>query len=353
MKLKILSSFIISLFIISPTLALTVDDVELLYQAGFISEDQLPLALSAATQQTTTTNTQTKFIYGAKTSSNSSSCLKLTSDISNGMSGNNVTALQNFLKSKGHFSAEATGYYGAITQKAVELFQKAEGIVLNGTPETTGFGAVGPTTRSVIEKLTCDGTTSSNNNFFGYNLDELFNTPVDINYDIDFNTDIAFNTDIDFNTEIDFKEFDFGEFEPVEFEDYDIRFDDIDFNTSITGYNTAIDGVGVLLYAKAVNGEYMRGGTSSPVAVRTSAVELIWDSNDTKDCVLTGDFKEKRLSIPTNGTANLTMRSATGGTYGNGDPIYQFRVSCNASTTNAYALPTSDTIKLWIYRATQ
>ncbi len=39
-----------------------------------------------------------------------------------------------------------TGYYGPLTTRAVEAFQAAHSIVSSGTPETTGYGEVGPRT---------------------------------------------------------------------------------------------------------------------------------------------------------------------------------------------------------------
>ena len=43
-----------------------------------------------------------------------------------------------------------TEYFGKLTQRAVERFQKKHGLASSGTPETTGFGLVGPATRAKI-----------------------------------------------------------------------------------------------------------------------------------------------------------------------------------------------------------
>lgn len=272
--------------------------------------------------------------------------MKLTRNLDLGLSGADVTSLQEFLKSKNHLTVNPTGYFGTLTQSAVASFQKEEGIVLNGTPETTGLGRVGPTTRSIIEKISCVGSSATNttNDFFGYNLDDLFNNPPSLDYDIDFNTDIAYDTSIDFD------EYEIDDFDEIDFEDFDFDFDEIEFDGNVSGYDTSLkDDVAVLLFAKAVNGEYLRGGATNPVAVPSADVELAWDSNKTRDCVLSGDLKEKRIPVPMRGTAKLTVTTPTGGKASNGDSLFQFRVSCNASTTNPYALPVGDTIKLWIY----
>ena len=43
-----------------------------------------------------------------------------------------------------------TGYFGPATLRAVQTFQKKNGIVSSGTPETTGYGAVGPKTAKAL-----------------------------------------------------------------------------------------------------------------------------------------------------------------------------------------------------------
>ncbi|MEY2701531.1 MAG: hypothetical protein RLY43_151, partial [Bacteroidota bacterium] len=103
MKSKLTASILTSIFIFSPILLLA---------------------------QTSTTT----FKYGTQYSS-TNTCVKLERNLYFGISGTDVTSLQNFLKSKGHLTANATGYFGSLTQEAVAKFQKAEGIVLNGTPE--------------------------------------------------------------------------------------------------------------------------------------------------------------------------------------------------------------------------
>ncbi len=352
MKIKLLTILIINTLLFNTALALTQEDVDLLVAAGFIPQDKVAAANSAVkssnTSTTKTQTTQTPFVYGSKSSSSSSSCLKIPTDLFTGSTGAVVTSLQNFLKSKGHFAESATGYYGALTQAAVEKFQKAQGIVLNGTPETTGLGKVGPTTRSTIEKISCAGSsaTSTANNFFGYNLDDLFK-PVSIDYEVEFDTDIAFDTNLNF------EDYEVGEFDEIDFEDFDFDFEEIEFDNTVSGYDTSSkDGVGTYLFAKAVNGEYLRSGSNKVVAIKSvTDVELAWESDNVRNCVLTGDFKEKQLSVPNNGTAKLSLARSTGGTASNGDPIYNFSIGCAASTTKAYTLPARDSLKLWVYNA--
>lgn len=70
-----------------------------------------------------------------------------------GVRGDDVMELQDFLKSEGHLSASATGYFGALTAQAVANWQTAEGI--------SSVGIVGPASRERI-KMWCGGGNSAN-----------------------------------------------------------------------------------------------------------------------------------------------------------------------------------------------
>lgn len=60
-----------------------------------------------------------------------------------------ITALQKILAADSDVYPESliTGYYGPLTEQAVQRYQKKYGIVSSGSPETTGYGVVGPATR--------------------------------------------------------------------------------------------------------------------------------------------------------------------------------------------------------------
>ena len=69
-----------------------------------------------------------------------------TRDLNFGLSGPDVSALQQFLKQQGYYTyPEITGYFGAITKAAVAAFQQAHGIA--------PLGGVGPQTRAAILAL--------------------------------------------------------------------------------------------------------------------------------------------------------------------------------------------------------
>ena len=71
-----------------------------------------------------------------------------------GSRGNDVTALQNFLKSQGadiYPEGLVTGYYGVLTTAAVGRFQLQNGVVTSASDP--GYGYVGPKTRAKINSL--------------------------------------------------------------------------------------------------------------------------------------------------------------------------------------------------------
>lgn len=65
-----------------------------------------------------------------------------------GSQGQEVTDLQTYLSTNSNWypSGLVTGYFGILTQGGVQKFQTSEGIVSSGTPASTGYGRVGPTT---------------------------------------------------------------------------------------------------------------------------------------------------------------------------------------------------------------
>lgn len=72
-----------------------------------------------------------------------------------GSTGQEVTDLQTYLASNSSLypSGLVTGYFGALTQAGVQRFQAAQGIVSSGSPTTTGYGRVGPSTRARLNAL--------------------------------------------------------------------------------------------------------------------------------------------------------------------------------------------------------
>lgn len=73
--------------------------------------------------------------------------------LATGSSNSDVTALQRFLTAQGpsvYPEGTVSGYYGALTRKAVGKFQEKNGIA---KPGDAGYGTVGPKTRAKINQL--------------------------------------------------------------------------------------------------------------------------------------------------------------------------------------------------------
>ncbi|KKU79468.1 MAG: hypothetical protein UY04_C0008G0008 [Parcubacteria group bacterium GW2011_GWA2_47_7] len=99
------------------------------------------------------------FLSGASLAS----AATLTRSLDLGMSGSDVTAIQTFLSTDLTLypSGLVTGYYGQLTKAGIERFQARNGIVSGGTPETTGYGRVGPLTLATLN-LQMNGSASAN-----------------------------------------------------------------------------------------------------------------------------------------------------------------------------------------------
>ncbi|MDO8682598.1 MAG: peptidoglycan-binding protein, partial [Armatimonadota bacterium] len=72
-----------------------------------------------------------------------------------GSQGKDVTRLQELLAKDAEVYPEGkvTGYFGALTEKAVQRFQKKYGIASSGSPSTTGYGILGPKTRAKLAEV--------------------------------------------------------------------------------------------------------------------------------------------------------------------------------------------------------
>jgi N-acetylmuramoyl-L-alanine amidase len=88
-------------------------------------------------------------------------CPTLYRTLSIGASGTDVASLQTFLAESGFFNAQATGYFGSITQASVASWQESKGVVSGGDANSTGLGVVGPKTRAAISTSCSGGTTAS------------------------------------------------------------------------------------------------------------------------------------------------------------------------------------------------
>lgn len=96
-----------------------------------------------------------------------SSCVSLGHNLylglSDGETDSEVSKLQKFLTGTGDFIYPAiTGYFGPATEQAVQKWQKQSGIVSSGSPDTTGYGVVGPLSRLKIKMSSCEDVLAKN-----------------------------------------------------------------------------------------------------------------------------------------------------------------------------------------------
>ena len=90
----------------------------------------------------------------------SGSCPLIGRSLKKGASGDDVMRLQQFLARDPSIYPEglASGFYGALTESAVKRWQEKYNIVSSGSPDTTGYGVVGPRTAAAIALLCTTGS---------------------------------------------------------------------------------------------------------------------------------------------------------------------------------------------------
>ena len=126
--------------------------------AGDIAKERI----ESYEKETAPTTPDPRLTLGQPTAQEPAPPLAIQSQLDFGMSSAEVKALQQFLNKQGFAVASAgqpgsagfeTEYFGPSTQKAVQQFQAAQGIVSTGDAQTTGYGRVGPQTLTAIQKL--------------------------------------------------------------------------------------------------------------------------------------------------------------------------------------------------------
>ncbi len=78
------------------------------------------------------------------------SCVDLTRTLSINSYGEDVKELQLFLAANADYLGTISGTVGPSTQAAIQDWQRVQGIVAEGTPVSTGYGATGPRTRAAM-----------------------------------------------------------------------------------------------------------------------------------------------------------------------------------------------------------
>ena len=79
-----------------------------------------------------------------------------TRSLTVGSRGDDVTCLQNYLKSGGHLSVSATGYFGSLTKAATAAWQAANGV----TPAVGYFGSISRATYDSLMAISASSASS-------------------------------------------------------------------------------------------------------------------------------------------------------------------------------------------------
>jgi len=137
--------------------------------AGFVAVAAFAVSASTAGAATTAElqaqiNALMAQLSATSATTVSTPAVTFTRDLSIGASGADVTALQNWLMSKGYaIPAGATGYYGAQTAAAVKMYQSAKNLPSTGYfgPLTRGAIAAENPTTTTTTTTTTGGTTTT------------------------------------------------------------------------------------------------------------------------------------------------------------------------------------------------
>jgi hypothetical protein len=117
-----------------------------------VLQQQINAILASSTATTTLSATTTEGLLQEFPEPTLSVCPAITRLLQFGMTGADVSGLQSFLITEGLLTNDsATGFFGKLTEAAVQAWQKTKEIVTEGDPATTGFGAVGPKTRAALQ----------------------------------------------------------------------------------------------------------------------------------------------------------------------------------------------------------
>ena len=154
LRLYIAVILIVSLFAPLFVSAATIEEIQAQIAALFARIQTLQAELDGLGTGSGTTGGTTG---GTVPTGTSASCPNITRGLGVGSEGADVTALQQYLASVPGIYPEGivSGYFGTLTQAAVQRWQASRGIVSSGTPSTTGYGAVGPRTREALRN--CGG----------------------------------------------------------------------------------------------------------------------------------------------------------------------------------------------------
>ena len=155
----IIPVLLIAAAIVAPGISNAVTHDELKSQIeNLLKQVQVLQQQLQAVENSSSTNGIAPNPYIVSTPITTDSCIRIAYNLNKGDENDEVRTLQTFLAQDPSVYPDAivSGYFGLLTQKAVQAWQAKYGIVSGGTPETTGYGSVGPKTRNAIANL-CTG----------------------------------------------------------------------------------------------------------------------------------------------------------------------------------------------------
>lgn len=151
MKKNYAIGFLVAMLFVAPfaTSALTTDDVQARIKELLAKISELTLQINAlkahVNTSTTVSTTPANPAYQHRI------CNLLNRNLSQGVKGDDVRGLQEFLQSEKFLTAEPTGYFGMLTAEALRRWQASQGV--------DSVGSLGPKTRDRI-KMWCGGSSN-------------------------------------------------------------------------------------------------------------------------------------------------------------------------------------------------
>jgi len=144
--------------LIGLTLALALFVVAVPASAASLSQTQISaiIGLLQSFGADQSTINQVAVTLGGSAPVTNTQCVDLTRDLTIGANSDQVLMLQRYLKNKGSFTEEPTGYYGFVTAQAVGKLQVSLGIVASS--QDRSYGLMGPRTREMVR---CGGESDA------------------------------------------------------------------------------------------------------------------------------------------------------------------------------------------------
>lgn len=146
----------LGLFLCLPSLASAATAAEIQAQIQTLLIEVQKLQADIVRQSGTTVTATTPIVPAGVRST----CPLIGRVLKRGMTGDDVSRLQTYLAADPSVYPEAlvSGYFGALTEVAVQRWQTKYNIVSSGDPDSTGFGVLGPRTAAAISLQCSTGT---------------------------------------------------------------------------------------------------------------------------------------------------------------------------------------------------